>query len=216
MNINDLQYGNPSRDIADLVQIPTFLDTVFTEASQLDFPANDSQVTKEELNALVNDMLEVIDNEPMLKRYRVYDYSLYGYLCEFSFKEDHQATFKYKETITSIFNDVRPLVAKLKMHHQRPRPFQLAGAHKLKFFPYPTFSAHSPSFPSMHVCLGAVIFGVCGNLYPNLYPYFKNLSNDIMHSRRMLGVAFQSDLDAGLYVSEKILENKEFIIKYKL
>jgi hypothetical protein len=118
--------------------------------------------------------------------------------------------------VDSIIEDTLPLLIKLKYYHQRPRPFQLADYYKLKLFPYKSFSADSPSFPSGHSFQGKILTEVVGNHYPETYSYMKKLFDDISYSRLYLGLHYQSDIDVGIFCAEKVLELKEFKSKYKL
>jgi hypothetical protein len=118
--------------------------------------------------------------------------------------------------LESIHDDVKPLILKLKYFFQRPRPYQLAYYYKLKLMPYTTLGADSPSFPSGHAIYSKVYSEVLGNHYPELYDALHNIHEQVCESRLMLGVHYQSDIDVGIYVGERICQFKEFMIKYQL
>lgn len=79
-----------------------------------------------------------------------------------------------------------------------------------------SLTAHCPAWPSMHSTLGYVIGNVCGNKFPDAWKYYKDLAEDIRHSRMCMGLCLPSDVDAGQRLASIILENKEFKVKYGL
>lgn len=82
--------------------------------------------------------------------------------------------------------------------------------------PFMTLGADSPSFPSGHAIESKVLSEVLGNMYPELYVPLSKIADEVCDSRIGLGVHYQSDIDVGVYVAEKICEMKEFMIKYQL
>ena len=69
---------------------------------------------------------------------------------------------KEEMTIRNIYDDIYPLILKLKYKYQRPRPYQLAQYYKLKLFPLRSNSVGTPSFPSGHTIQSQLILGVLG------------------------------------------------------
>ena len=212
MEFNDLTYGNPSHDQLSFIQETCLLDSLFDTFKDSITPKNDSELVKEELNEIA-DCLAVIsqpENQNYLKRYLAYDRNLIQALSSI-FKEKD---IEVEELITDIVKDVQNLIYKLKYHFQRPRPYQLAQYYKLKLFPYKSFSAHTPSYPSGHTVQAIVILNVIGNKYPTEYQYCKELIEDIIYSRVYLGHHFPSDNDGGREIGKAILKNAEFTKKY--
>ena len=103
---------------------------------------------------------------------------------------------------------------KLKIHFNRPRPFQLANYYQLKLFPFDSYSSNSASFPSGHTVQAFVILNVIANNHPTHYKFCKELIEDIANSRIYLGIHFPTDNDFAKEVGDKILKNKEFSKKY--
>lgn len=213
MEFNELTYGNPTVEDLAYIQSAGLLDSLFDSLkSSLVCPENDSELVKDELNEIV-DCLEVMsqpDNENYLKRYKAYDRNLIQALSSI-FKNRN---IEVEELCTEIIKDVQDLIYKLKFYYQRPRPRQIAQYYKLKLFPYKSFTAHSPSFPSGHTIQAIVILNVIGNKNPTEYPFCKELIEDIAYSRVYLGHHFPSDNEGAREVGKAILKHPEFTKKY--
>lgn len=212
------QYGNPTAEMMQWITKSSFLDNLFTVFSQEKFPPSESELVKEELLQVCKlmDELKKPESQGSFERYRLYDRSLKQYVSGFTFKNDPQAEEIYKELVAQVFDDVSPLVYKLKMHHQRPRPFQLASMHAVPLYPHASFSAQSPAFPCLHSTVSLVLSFVIGNRITSTYKYFKDMANDVYHSRLYLGLCLPSDANAGRRLAEKIVTEPEFLIKYSL
>jgi len=214
MEFNDLTYGNPTQDQLVFIQGTCLVDSLFDTFKDLVIPKNDSELVKEELNE-ISDSLAIVaqpDNESYLKRYLAYDRNLIQAISSI-FK---QKEIEIEELVTDIVVDIQNLIYKLKFHYQRPRPYQLAQYYKLKLFPYKSFSAHTPSYPSGHTIQAIVILNVIGNKYPTEYQFCKELIDDIIYSRIYLGHHFPSDDDGGREIAKAILKYPEFTKKYEI
>jgi hypothetical protein len=212
--LDSIVYGNPTRDFLPYLEATSFLDKHFDSLSKFTPPRNSSKATREELNNLV-DLTNELSNEPIrLEKYLNYDHEL-----EKTFAEvitSMQVPEELVQVVDSLFDDINPLLAKLKMHFNRARPYQIAYAYKLKLFPFESFSAQTPSYPSGHALQSKVICYVLGNHLPELYEYFENLANDICYSRQYLGLHYPSDIDFSILCFEQIIRDKEFKSKYQL
>jgi len=214
MNFNDITFGNPTKEVLALIEQKTYLDDLFIQLKAEQMPLNDSELTKEELNTLVDyvSAMDMEENKDFLKRFLSYDRSLIQSIVSI-FK---RKGIDVEELCTSISNDINPLIAKLKIHFNRPRPFQLANYYKLKLFPYNSYSAFSPSYPSGHTIQAYVILNVLGSKYPTEYHFCKKLIDDIIDSRIYLGVHYPTDNDFAKEVGYMILKHKEFTKKYSI
>lgn len=218
MNLNELLYGNPSIDVLPYVNARSFLDVLFAELSDSNhftFPMNDSSVTRNELNDLVQKSATCQTEADILQRYQRYDRSLLEVYTDVAF--DNPADNEdYRKLLLSVFEDLLPLIFKLKINYQRPRPCQLAIYYKLKLFPFYSYSADSPSYPSLHACVARVLAGVLSTKYISAASYFNELGKDVAASRLYLGVNFHSSVEMGKLIGDKVLQNADFIKKYKL
>lgn len=214
MQLNQVTYGNPTQELKDMLSRKGLLDDLFDKLKTSDMPTNDSELTKEELNEIVDGIALLKDSENIsfLNRYKSYDRSLIQSLITI-FK---QKGIDVQSVCEEIFEDVNPLIAKLKVHYNRPRPYQLANYYKLKLFPFQSFSAHTPSFPSGHTVQAYVAMNVIGSMYPTHYKFAKSVIDDVAESRVNLGLHFPSDNDFAKEVGESILKHKEFAKKYAI
>jgi len=218
-SLNDVTYGNPNQLAIDWMKKKCIGDAVIpvldkTFGSKLDFPTNESETTKEELNE-VKRAISIIgeeENKSHLQRFIRYDKNLLQTI---------NATFITKglsvDDITrDVTVDITPTVYKLKMKYQRARPYQLAEYYKLKLFPYNSLTAHTPSYPSGHTIQAYCILNVIGNKYPETYQYCIKMIDDVAQSRISMGVHFPSDNDASYIIAREILKLPEFSKKYNL
>lgn len=213
MEFNDITYGNPTVQDLAFIQNRGLTDDLFDVLKDtLTFPKNDSELVKDELNEIVDCLatMSQTENQNFLKRYQSYDRNLIQALSVI-FK---QRNIDAEELIIDIVKDIQGLIYKLKYYYQRPRPKQIAQYHKLKLFPYKSFSANTPSFPCGHCIEAVVILNVIGNKNPTEYPFCKELIEDIAYSRVYLGHHFPSDNEGAKEIAKAILKHPEFAKKY--
>lgn len=212
--LDSITWGNPTITEKQLLDKPSIFDKHIPKLMEFSFPKNSSKATREELNLLVDYTRQLETDEQYKKRYMSYDVSLERTLAQVIL--ENELGDEGVEIIDSLIDETTPLILKLKYHFQRPRPYQLAHAYKLKLFPFRSITGHSPSFPSGHTLQSALIFYVLGNHYPDKYDYFEKLAKDIELSRLYLGLHYPSDNDFALYCVELIIKDKEFKQKYSL
>lgn len=214
--IDSIEWGNPlQKHLPYLEENGTsFLEKHIPQLIKFGFPKNTSKTTREELNQLV-DNIEVMKNNPeILKRYKAYDQSLVKTFADVIIQQDLGE--KGADIVDKLLDDTLPLLIKLKFFFQRPRPYQLGLAYKLKLFPYASISNDSPSYPSGHTLQAHLICYVLGNHFPEKFDYFEKLAKDIEFSRLYLGLHYESDNDFAMYIYELIIKDKEFKSKYQL
>jgi hypothetical protein len=213
--LDQIVWGNPTQNELFLLEKKTILDKLFIELTEIPFPKNSSIATREELNQLVENIAKVKSNsEEYIKRYKNYDFGVVRYFAWLS--ENIKLDDKGIKLIDDLIEDIEPLVTKLKYHFQRPRPYQLAQAYKLKLFPYKTFSGNNPSYPSAFTLYANTICFVLGNHYPEHFNYFDSLAKDIAYSRLYMGLHYPSDNDFAIQCFDKIINDPEFKEKYNL
>lgn len=214
MELNNITYGNPTIEEKRAIDAECLVGDLFSKLKDTVCPLNDSEMVKDELNEIVDCLksMEDEENSVYLKRYKAYDRSLLQVI---------NTTFKQKsidvESLTkSIVIDIQTLIYKLKYYYNRPRPRQLADYYKLKLFPYKSYSASTPSFPSGHTLEAYVILNVIANKYPAHYSFCKEMIEDICYSRVFLGEHYPSDNDFAKTVGKEILKHKAFTEKYEI
>jgi hypothetical protein len=197
MNLNQVTFGNPTKQQKEIFEEDCFVDNLFIKFKENYFPLNDSELVKDELNEIVDyvNNINQEENNFFLRRYKAYDRNL-------------------RQAVSTTVNDIKGLICKLKYFYQRPRPNQLAQYYKLKLFPYDSYTANTPSYPSGHTLEAYVILNVIANKYPNEYQFCKDMIDDIAYSRLYLGLHFSSDNDFAKEIAKEILKDPKFTKKY--
>lgn len=214
MNLNQVTFGNPTIEHKKFIEEISIVDDVFLKFKEDFFPQNDSELVKDELNELV-DMTNSISepsNREFLTRYKSYDRSLTQSIIS-AFK---QKGIDVESLCSEIINDLRPLIIRLKYFYQRPRPKQIAQYYKLSLFPFNSFSADTPSYPSGHTFEAYVILNVISNKYPIEYQYCRDMIEDIAYSRLYLGLHYPTDNDFAITVAREVLKHPQFTKKYSI
>lgn len=212
MEMNNVTYGNPTIEHKKLLINACLVSDLFFKFKNETFPANNSELTKDELNEIVDYLasMEQPENDSFLKRYKAYDRNLSQVIIS-TFK---QRNLDVESLVKEVVTDIEGLILKLKYFHQRPRPYQLADYYKLALFPHKSNSANTPSYPSGHGIEAYVVLNVIGNKYPNQYSFCREVIDDVMYSREYMGLNYSSDNYFSRMVGKEILKHKEFAKKY--
>ena len=210
--LNEVTYGNPNDIYLPYLKSGGEYESLYEGLKNYPFPPNDSEATKDEIRELLayqnNDNQK---NEKIINRYIMYDDDLSSILKRYCVEKIGE---NEDELIDSIIESSKSLIAKLKFHYQRPRPYQLAQYLRARLFPSASMSALNPSYPSGHTIQAKLVCTVLGNKYVEHNDYLQKLANDIEISRLFLGLHFPSDNDFGNIVADKILTHKDFTKKY--
>ena len=214
MELNSISYGNPTIEQLKALQSNGLVDALFDEFKNNQFPKNDSELTKDELNEIVDYIETVSDtnNVEYLERYKSYDKNLLQVIVS-NFKAKG---IDVEDLCKSVLTDTKSLLVKLKFFYQRPRPKQLSQYYKLKLFPYKSNTADTPSYPSGHTLQAYVMLNVIANKYPKANNFCQDLIDDVAYSRIYLGLHYPSDNEFAKEVGEAIMKNKEFTKKYEI
>ena len=212
--LDDINFGNPSQKYIPFLEKACAYDKHIPALIKFGFPQNSSKATREELNTIVDYIADLQANQDCLQRYKNYDHSLERVFAEMITQNKFDDNII--DIIDSLLDDSNSLIAKLKFHFQRARPYQLGEAYKLKLFPFDSYSSNSPSYPSGHTLQAHLIKYVVGNLKPDKYEYLERFATDVEYSRLYLGLNYQSDNDFALFCVETITKDKEFKQKYGL
>ena len=211
MEINQLGYGNPNREFMEVLTKTTPYDNILELVKGYKPPKNDSEITRYELNT-ISESIEEVD-EDNLKRFRLIDRSLIKYYSMY-LKSKGIDGEKLEPILQEVIDESLPLIAKIKIHFNRPRPYQLAQIFKLKLFPYETFTTHTPSYPSGHVIQACLLSEVLSARYPTMSDELSALIDIVGSSRIMMGVHYPSDNDLALFVGEMIIADEWFQSKH--
>lgn len=216
IDIREVKYGNPNIVQQELLTQETYLDVLLGEILKYPPPSLISDI-KDELEKVANSITVLSKNEEAERRYLIWDKSFVQYFkTKLVSSEDKENQIKISQTVEGIIKDTLPLLLKIKYHFNRPRPSQLAVYFKIPLYKYPSLSDTSPSYISGHVFQSHIICEVLGNYYPQNYRLFKQIASDIAYSRLYLGLHYPSDIEMAQFSAKKVLQNKEFMLKYKL
>lgn len=107
-----------------------------------------------------------------------------------------------KEELKSLLNESGKFVVELKYKYNRPRPWQIAEFYGVKLKGVDMESMKTPSYPSGHAIQGYLAGMYYANKYPEYSKVFKQLGEDIAHSRIVAKAHYPSDKTFGKKVAE--------------
>tara|TARA_Y100000592_G_scaffold97667_1_gene168888 strand:- start:900 stop:1238 length:339 start_codon:yes stop_codon:yes gene_type:complete len=105
---------------------------------------------------------------------------------------------------------------KLKMHYNRPRPYQIAEHYGIKLDYNKSIqngAANHPSYPSGHTLSAYFTARVLGHVKPQVEKDLIKRAMMVADSRVMEGVHFKSDNDFSVYLVDNVLM-PAFLKKY--
>jgi PAP2 superfamily len=218
-----IKYGCATLEQNEWLVLPSYLDGLvnsITSDPRNNPPANSSLQTKAELSKLIENTRGILKNEESLDRYKGHDVGLVDFLKQGIDAMDGKYGIekeRVKRVIDDVLFDTLGLITKLKYHYQRPRPYQMAVYYELKdFHHHQSITIDSPSYPSGHAYMGAILSGVIGMLHPEVYEPMRRASFDFNFSRIFMGVHYKSDIDKGVEIAEMVLNYPQFKRKHKL
>jgi len=216
IDIREIKYGNPNIVHKELLKEETYLDVLLGEILKYPPPKVLADI-KDELESVIQAVNKTMQDEDAERRYIFWDSSFIKYFKGKMIEQlDEENRQKVLYTIEEILKDTLPLLLKIKYHYNRPRPSQLAIYLKAPLYQYPSLSDASPSYVSGHVFQSKIICEVLGNYYPKEYNLFNKIQKDIAISRLSLGLHYPSDIEMAYFAAEKVLKNKEFMMKYNI
>jgi hypothetical protein len=209
-----MRYGNASTDCVHWSSQNSFLDGIYSDLTDISLTPVEDPIIKSQLEEGRDRVNTLVKDTMLLKRYAQFDRGFFQYIRSFKFEEE-SVTDQYRGIVNDLLKDSLPVIHKLKLHYQRPRPFQLAYLHNVNLHPIQSLCNY-PSFPSLHSSIALLIQYVCGNIFPEYYSYFKTFSEDVYNSRISMGVCLPGDVDAGRLVADRLFAVKEFKVKYRI
>jgi hypothetical protein len=215
MQVNELRFGNPNRSHLVYLKTENYLDSLLPELSSFPPPENDSQQAYQEIHQIIEYTSFLEKDEKLRRRYELYDNDFEKYIVERLVNAGANKE-EVEQIVIEIHKDIVPLLVKVKYAYNRVRPYQLSFFKGLKLYPFKSYVADSPSYPSGHAYQAKIYAEVLGNMYPKFYNALNELANDISWSRLYLGVHYASDMEYALYSAEVVLKHPEFRKKYKL
>ena len=160
-------------------------------------PSDDSFTTKQEIKELtripINERLveegDAVE-KVFLKEVKEQDYNL----------------------IKLLINGSLPIIPKIKYHHARPRPKELARRINIRLNAKEMDSMDTPSYPSGHSTQAYLVANILSDKYPNKRAVFQKAARDISFSRNIAHAHYKSDSVVGEQLGEdmyRYLKNKK-------
>ena len=207
IDINTITFGNPTQEQLHFIKAYIRQHHNIIKVEDYPFPKNDSLVTIQELNNIVDslDKISMDHNSTKLDDFLRINENLDGALIGY-FKEEFD--FNFTELIDKITQEFYPLIYKLKYYYNRPRPYQLASILKLNLFPFQT--TDTPSYPCGDVLLAKLILKAINQKHPELKENCDNLVNVVATSKIFLGQNYQSDIDFSFEIADEIIKSETF------
>tara|TARA_R100001509_G_scaffold62749_1_gene34598 strand:- start:1113 stop:1634 length:522 start_codon:yes stop_codon:yes gene_type:complete len=95
--------------------------------------------------------------------------------------------------IGKLINESRPIIDKIKEHHDRPRPKILAKKMGVKMQDIELKTMKTPSYPSGHSTQAYLMSLALSDKYPNKKNKLMKAARDISYSRRVAHAHYKSD-----------------------
>lgn len=170
-------------------------------------PLNNSETTKKELLYL-SELTKELTSE-QVRLILAIDQDPYDPFYEVL--EANGLRFPKKE-LKQVWDIVYNIVLNVKYIHNRPRPYQLAGAFGLKINVLETKTHNTPSYPSGHTAQTAIGAYLLSAMYPEHSGHFFDKVSITGMARMLQGVHYPSDNEASMVLTGAVWEN----IRYKL
>jgi hypothetical protein len=107
-----------------------------------------------------------------------------------------------EEEIDTLLKESGKFVMELKYKYNRPRPWQIAEFYGISLNVVDVKSMKTPSYPSGHATQGYLIGMYFAKRHPEHSKVFKQLGEDIAHSRIIAKAHYPSDKSFGKRVAE--------------
>lgn len=210
MNLDDIKYGNPAKshkikvtnDRAGLLKSAMDLGIIKDVLDNHKFPANSSDETKKELEYLVELSKDLDVND--IRYCELMENNHYDLFVIVAERLGLDVT---KEQILKWVRDVDPIIFYLKDKFNRPRPYQLAKALGMDFYPTIRTDAASAAYPSGHSMDFLVILYHFGKMKPELSKELADFYDKIKNVRELSGVHYPSDRKCSEYLFKQLINN---------
>jgi hypothetical protein len=209
-DINQVLYGNPPIEYIELIQRPDdhikewFINQGLVDSIKANAPANDSGVTKADLQTLIEKTSKATAEEIQFARYVESVDNLAQSFIDILKENDIEVTMG---DFFRIDSQVEGILHFLKNEINRPRPYQLAKYFKLPLFPLIRTDAMSAAYPSGHALTGFVMSEYFANKYSNLASQLRAHGEKIANSRELTGMHYPSDTQISRDICKIIIEN---------
>jgi len=210
LEINQIDYGHSPIEFVELMnKTDDPIKNWFTEAGLIEkikaeTPANDSVITKNDLQILVEKTSKATAEEITFARY-VDDVSNLAQTFIDLLKENG-----HDESMGGFFgidHQTESLLFFLKDVINRPRPYQLAKSLNYPVFPLIRTDAMTASYPSGHALTAFVMSEYYARKYPTVATELIELGERIANTRELAGIHFPSDTKISKEICKIIYDN---------
>jgi acid phosphatase (class A) len=210
MNLDDLRYGNPTKELYDKVQndkagvLKASLDNGIVKdiLKNHPFPANSSEETKTELEYLVK-----INKEADEEDFRFCELIETHHYKFFEIVGKKLGLDVTEKEIEDWCSDIDPVLFYLKDKFNRPRPYQLAKELGLELYPITATDASSAAYPSGHTLDFLVILYHFGKMKPEAADEIDDFYHQIKRVRELSGLHYPSDRKVSEYLFKQLIKN---------
>ena len=200
--IDSIKYGFPNRENAEFLDDKTIYDKYYNDFINTPFFPNSSHETYREL-LIISEQV----NNGKDKSVDLYiDRKFYDYLIGQVKKQGINISV---DTLSKIVLNVAPLIMRLKVFYQRPRPFQLGFYANIPLMPFASLPAQAPAYPSGHGCQSRYMALVLSHFFPDKEDFLIKLSDYVANSRVSIGVHYPSDNAFGQAIAEYLFSKPE-------
>jgi hypothetical protein len=208
--INTVKYGNPTEEdyvLAYNDKCPIkdwFISKGYAKKIIDEAPKNDSEITKTDLQVLLNKTKNASGDNMNFARYvEAVDNIAQSYVDLLGQKGIDLSMGEF----FGIDSQVEPLIFWLKDQINRPRPYQLARSYDLPLRPLMRTDAMSASYPSGHAATAYLMSEYLGRKYPEHKAELDDLGNRIAESRIITAIHYPSDSKISRMIVDIIFDN---------
>lgn len=185
-----MQYGNPHYEHIELVNNSELIRTWEAAgilAPLLQIPYPDEMVSVLEIQQLI--LRQKLVDSHRIEHCRLLDLHLFEMCREYLLSLGLSPSADLYQEV-AVFD---PIIDYLKLFYNRPRPFQLAGTHKLPLYPLSQYGSTDSSYPVGHVLLSLFVYHKYCEVAPHLKKQLFAMVMDVKISREELGLHYPSD-----------------------
>jgi hypothetical protein len=211
LDINLVNYGHAPLEYFELMQKPYdhvknwFLEQGLCDKMKDEAPKNDSEVTKKDLDTLMQKMNSATAEDITFARYADKEDNLANLFIDL-LKEN-----SIEETMNSFFfidSQTDGLLFFLKDIINRPRPYQLAKYYNYPLYPLIRTDAMTAAYPSGHALTAFVMSEYYSRKFPSVAVKIKELGEKIANSRELTGIHYPSDTEISREIARIIFANE--------
>jgi hypothetical protein len=210
ININQVNYGLAPIEYFEIMQKPDdyiknwFLEKGLVEKIRQEAPANDSEITKRDLEILMEKTGKATSEDLTFARHvdsvDNLAQTFIDIIMEGGHEEDMGGFFRIDSQTEGLLYFLKDIV-------NRPRPYQLAKYYNYPMYPLMRTDAMTAAYPSGHALTAFVMSEHYAKKFPNIAAKLRAHGERIANSREITGIHYPSDTAISKKICEIIFEN---------